>query len=81
MHVYWSMAFVLPKAIILEIEAICWKFLWSGKLDANSMAMVAWEKNCLPKCEVGIGLKQIEQWNKAAICRYVWKACTRTKSL
>lgn len=81
MQVYWSMPFMLPKAVILKIEAMCEKFLWSGKLDRNPMTLVALRQVCLPKSEGGIGLKQMEQCNRAAISKYIWRVVTNGKSL
>lgn len=73
MQVYWSMAFMLPRAVMQEIEQMCNRFLWSGKIDKKAITMVAWKKVCLPKCEGGLGLKQMQNWNKAALCKYVWR--------
>lgn len=81
MQNYWCLALLLPQKAINEIESICNRFLWSGKIDKRAMTMVAWRTVCLPKGEGGLGLKQIGKWNKAAICKYLWRICSNEESV
>jgi hypothetical protein len=55
--------------------------LWSRNENANTRAKVAWESVCVPKKECGLGLKRIEEWNRAAIVRHIWKLFTKAGSL
>lgn len=70
---YWSMIFVLPKTVLNHIEAMCRKFMWSGKLEKNAIALVAWNKVCVPKEEGGLALKQLKVWNLADVGHKLWK--------
>lgn len=56
---YWSMVFLLRKTVVRLIEGICRNFLWCGNVDTKPMALIAWEKICVPKSEGGLGIKQI----------------------
>ncbi len=58
------------------------QFLWKGRGDGRGGMRVAWEKVCLPKKEGGLGLKRVEDWNKAAlIMKLIWNLCTQAGSL
>lgn len=70
---YWCSIFILPKKTILTIERMCRNFLWTGKWNCKGMPMVAWKDVCLPKREGGLGIKQLEVWNNAAISKYIWR--------
>ncbi|XP_074271152.1 uncharacterized protein LOC141595077 [Silene latifolia] len=48
------------------------KFLWHGKETKESPALVAWDIICRPKKQGGLGLKNLQLWNTAAIGKYVW---------
>lgn len=37
------------------------------------MALVAWEHVCLPRSEGGLGIMQINAWNRAAFGKLLWK--------
>uniref|UniRef100_A0A2N9IIX2 Reverse transcriptase zinc-binding domain-containing protein n=1 Tax=Fagus sylvatica TaxID=28930 RepID=A0A2N9IIX2_FAGSY len=41
---------------------------------------VAWDKVCLPK-KGGLGLKRVEDWNRAAILKHIWSLFTQSGSL
>jgi hypothetical protein len=42
---------------------------------------VAWEVICVPKKEISLWLKMIEEWNKAAIMRHIWNMFANAGSL
>ncbi|GKA33802.1 putative reverse transcriptase domain, reverse transcriptase zinc-binding domain protein [Tanacetum coccineum] len=54
MQVYWSSIFILPKAIIQEIEAVSRGFLWCQGDTKRGKAKVKWDAVCLPKSEGGL---------------------------
>ncbi|XP_030477945.2 uncharacterized protein LOC115694981 [Cannabis sativa] len=63
---------VAKKKVISEIEAICRSFLWSGSHQLKGTAAVAWRNVCKGKSAGGLGLKQVTEWNIAAMFKYVW---------
>lgn len=71
-HIYWSSAFLVPKGVLDEINKICHQFLRSGNSQKRKPAPVNWEELCHPKRVGGLGLKNIYQWNLAAIGMQVW---------
>ncbi|GJU02208.1 hypothetical protein Tco_1112546 [Tanacetum coccineum] len=66
-QVYWFSVFLLPKAVLKEINNLLMGFLWcNGKLSRGK-AKIAWKKICKPITHGGLGLKDLELWNKALL--------------
>ncbi|XP_075095435.1 uncharacterized protein LOC142173708 [Nicotiana tabacum] len=42
-------------------------------MEASKKALRAWDKLCLPKSTGGLNLLNIHLWNKAAMCKLLWK--------
>lgn len=76
MQVYWSSLFILPKGVIKQVAQILRAFLWRGSELSYRGAKVAWENVCLPKREGGLGIKDVDSWNKAATLKHLWHLCT-----
>ncbi|KAM6587484.1 hypothetical protein CsatA_010089 [Cannabis sativa] len=78
---YWSQMMVLPKKVVRAIETVCRAFLWKGQAMFNGPGAVAWENICQPKKAGGLGIIKIEEWNKAATCKYIWAISNKRDSL
>ncbi|KAL0439528.1 UNVERIFIED_CONTAM: hypothetical protein Slati_2435800 [Sesamum latifolium] len=70
LNTYWAMAFILPKGIIMLIEARMRKFLRQGGTNSG-MAKVAWRDICRPLEEGGKG-SALEPLNQGLMCRHLW---------
>lgn len=70
-HVYWSSIFLLPKAVIKEINKLLKGFLWNQDEVGIGKAKVAWKYVCRSKIR-GLGLKDLHMWNKAMIVKHLW---------
>ncbi|GLT27312.1 hypothetical protein SLA2020_023190 [Shorea laevis] len=75
LQVYWCGALLLPKKVLKNIDSACRNFIWSGKWNQSAMALVAWDDMCTPRCEGGLGIKQLDIWNRAALSKLVWLIC------
>ncbi|KAF3776428.1 retrotransposable element ORF2 protein [Nymphaea thermarum] len=72
---YWCTVFMLPKTIQHKLEATMANFLW-GSLEARKgVHLVAWKTICRPVLEEGVGLKRLDDWNKACIGRIMLRIC------
>uniref|UniRef100_A0A803P5L3 Reverse transcriptase domain-containing protein n=1 Tax=Cannabis sativa TaxID=3483 RepID=A0A803P5L3_CANSA len=78
---YWSQMMILPKKVLRIIESICRDFLWKGNAMYQGAGSVAWNNICQPKAAGGLGIKNLEVWNKAAICKYIWAVANKQESL
>ncbi|XP_022891863.1 uncharacterized protein LOC111406714 [Olea europaea var. sylvestris] len=75
-QVYWSSVFLLPKAVIKQVENSLRAFLWKGSDLGAGGSKVAWAKICMPKEEGGLGLRGLEIWNKATMLKHLWSLCS-----
>ncbi|GJY08659.1 RNA-directed DNA polymerase, eukaryota, reverse transcriptase zinc-binding domain protein [Tanacetum coccineum] len=57
---YWCTIFLLPKAILKEIDNLLMGFLWCNRELSRGKAKIAWKKICKPKSHGGLGLKDLE---------------------
>ncbi|KAL2251927.1 UNVERIFIED_CONTAM: Retrovirus-related Pol polyprotein from type-1 retrotransposable element R2 [Sesamum indicum] len=64
----WASAFILPKAIIKEVEKRLRRFLWKGT-SMTGYAKVAWKDVCKPVREGGQGIKDIDALNRALMTK------------
>ncbi|XP_070057899.1 uncharacterized protein [Nicotiana tomentosiformis] len=78
---FWSQIFPLPKKIILKIETICKRFLWTGQTKGNNKVLVAWKQLCWPKSAGGLNITDILTWNRAAILKQLWNLCKKKDRL
>jgi hypothetical protein len=78
--VYWSCLFILHKAVIEEITSLLKSFLWNGSDLSYSNAKIALDTICLPK-KGGLGVKNLEVWNRAAMVKHLWSICNPTKAI
>lgn len=69
---FWSSSFILPKGCINEINSLCSKFLWKGKIEGHAGAKAAWESVTQSKAEGGLGLKNLSYWNTASAMKLIW---------
>lgn len=79
-NVYWAQIFIIPNHVMKEIENICRAYLWFGS-RYNHAGKVAWDQVCVPKVAGGLGLRNNQMWNKAAIGRYIWAISVKKESL
>lgn len=76
-----AQSFVLPKSILYKINAMNNKFLWERATLDRELHMASMEKVCKKKELRGLGIIDVEIWNKGAYCGLIWKALTSEKSL
>ncbi|KAL2234688.1 UNVERIFIED_CONTAM: hypothetical protein Sindi_1201000 [Sesamum indicum] len=79
LSIYWASAFILPKAIIKQIEKRHKTFLWKGT-STSGYAKVAWKDVCKPIKEGGQGIKDIGILNRSLIAKKLCDVirCDRT---
>lgn len=70
---YWSMYLFLPKGVLKRIQSMLAKFLWGGRLDGQYHYKVAWDDCCFTTDEGGLGVRNLFEWNQAAIFFQIWR--------
>lgn len=81
LQVFWCNIFILPKAVIHELEKLASRYIWNGSTDHKPLALVSWKSVTLPKNEGGLGIRQLDAWNKAAVGKMLWKVINRQDCL
>ncbi|GFY85411.1 hypothetical protein Acr_04g0001490 [Actinidia rufa] len=66
---FWLSIFPIPAGIWAKIVKHCKSFLWSGNYNSKKKPLVAWKEITLPKVEGGLGIRNIEAWNKALLSK------------
>ena len=79
---YWTMYLFLPKGVLKRLQSLFAKFLWGGSEMTKCQYKVAWSDCCLKREEGGLGIRDLFEWNKAAIFYQIWRiALPSTTSL
>lgn len=73
MPIYAMGTIILPKKVTVKLTAIARNFFWGGNHDKRSLAYVAWGKITTPRGMGGLGLRSIEEMNKALVMKVIWK--------
>jgi hypothetical protein len=80
--IYFMTAFILPKWVIGEIDAIRRNFLWKeSHANSKKMHLANWSIVCRPKSKGGLGIINIEMMNIALIGKWYWKWFSTQPSL
>ncbi|VFQ81187.1 unnamed protein product [Cuscuta campestris] len=69
---YETRIFILPKGVIKKVMAICRNFLWGGTAEYHKVPLVQWDEVCQLKKYGGLGIRNIMNWNLAAIMKLNW---------
>ncbi|KAL9679552.1 hypothetical protein QQ045_017417 [Rhodiola kirilowii] len=77
---YWMRVLTFPKGVIKKITAIWRSFLWSGKASGKKN-LVAWKEVCKPKLVGGLGILNLNLFNKARLLRQLWDVAQKKDSL
>lgn len=78
---YWSQTVIIPKKVLVQINAVCRSYLWHIEADCNSPGNVNWDQVCRPKKEGGLGVRNLQLWNLAAVGKIAWHISTMQDSL
>ncbi|XP_070016028.1 uncharacterized protein [Nicotiana sylvestris] len=78
---YWAQLFVLPAKVLKTIDAYCRSYVWSGCNTISKKALVSWERVFAPKSVGGLGLANLQKWNKAAIAKSFWDLAQKQDKL
>lgn len=78
---YWAQIFLIPAKILKMLDATCRSYIWTGNASITKKAYVAWDKMCIPKSAGGLGLMNLQLWNRAAILKLGWDLANKKDTL
>jgi hypothetical protein len=65
--------YLLPKAIVNQLDKIRRKFFWQGGRTKRKYHLVKWEVICKSKKKGGLGIKDLKRMNVSLLCKWWWK--------
>ncbi|XP_074315433.1 uncharacterized protein LOC141651630 [Silene latifolia] len=71
LHNYWGSIFLIPKAVVRRIEAICRSYFWDGGSEYQRAPLIAWIRSICRKEDGGLGVIKAENWNIASVGKLV----------
>lgn len=78
---YWSQLFILPRAVIKKMDAICRNYLWHADPSNTAPGNVNWNDVCTPKKLRRLGIRNLARWNEAAVGKLAWHVTHLQESL
>ena len=78
--IYSSSMILAPKGVINNMSKEIRKFLWQGgKVQRKKFHLVKWDTVKNPKRRGGLGIRDLEQINKALGAKLIWRLVTSRK--
>jgi hypothetical protein len=59
--------------VIKDLVAVQRSFLWGGGRIDKKICWVSWNRVCEPKVKGGLGIKNLELFNYALLCKWKWR--------
>ena len=69
---YTMSCFKIPNSLCDEVMGMIRNFWWGQENEENKIAWLSWEKMCEPKCDGGMGFKNLKLFNKALLAKQGW---------
>ena len=66
---YTMSCFKLPDSLCNDLMGMIRNFWWEQKKEERKIAWLSWEKMCEPKCNGGMGFKDLKLFNKALLAK------------
>ena len=70
---YFLSLFPIPVGVAHRLERIQRRFLWSGMGEDTKFHLVSWSQVCEPIQNGGLGVKDIQRFNKALLGKWLWR--------
>lgn len=81
LYQYWTRTYILPKCIWDKVKALTNKFLWEGSSNTKRIYQANPIKMCLSKYKGGLGIMDVDAWNKGACCGLNFKLLNEEDSI
>ncbi|XP_020249282.1 uncharacterized protein LOC109826672 [Asparagus officinalis] len=68
-QIFLTSSYYLPMKVLQKVDELCRIYLWGKNEQSLKVALVSWEKICLPKDQGGLGIYSAVNWNRASALR------------
>lgn len=76
-YFYSSIVFFrAPTFILNEINKLQRRFLWATKEEERKINWVAWKRICSPMAYGGLGVRDVDDFNKALLSKWMLRFLT-----
>lgn len=80
-HAFWLGILPIPSGVQKQVMKVARNFLWGNRENHQRKAWVAWKDICMPKKEGGLGLFDLDAWNKALLLKHLWNIQSKKDTL
>lgn len=71
----------LPKGICDKMDRCQRQFLWGSSTEKRRIHKVGWTKICKPKNQGGLGIRKMNEFNKALLSKLAWRVVSKDDNL
>ncbi|KAL8516069.1 hypothetical protein ACS0TY_014665 [Phlomoides rotata] len=79
--VYYLLTFLASKKVLNEIKQAQRNFVWGSKSNIKKIAWVKWREICIAKEVGGLGIRNLECFNRILLSKWAWRFFKERNSL
>lgn len=79
--IYQLSFYRLPKKSLKTLISLQHNFLWGGNEINSKIAWLSWKKLCMPKSGGGLGVRDLDVFNKVLITKWLWRLLSDQEAL
>ncbi|XP_074278244.1 uncharacterized protein LOC141601837 [Silene latifolia] len=81
LSIFFLSAFKIPVSVTKKINALLSQFWWAGSKTGKCLHWCSRNFTSLPKCEGGLGIRNVACLNQALLTKHVWRLVSNETSL
>lgn len=79
--VFAMSVFLLPKGVCKDITDVIAQYWWGDEEENKKMHWFSWWKLCIPKCDGGMGFRDLHSFNLALLAKQCWRMIINPDSI
>lgn len=70
---YFVSLFPIPIKVLKKLDKLRRDFLWERNNSSHKFHLVKWDKVVQPKCNGGLGVRDLAMQNKCLLMKWLWR--------